>query len=262
MLFVLFLNANPYFGRNSLWPWEMFELSPAGIYLKAEVVLWAIAGLWALIMAFTSAHKVRSSVAVGLSLVIMLQSLRPESGLHVRRFYLNDLVPLVGLGTGVLLCLRERARPIGRIIAGVSAVGFIWAYLVGFHGESLTPRYLFWFDDLKRVFTGGAYSSEQYGYGWSYVIPQLLLFITAGGAMLVALGVSARKFIWATFILLAVAMAMPMGVRLYGALTRANPEAQQVVGELFAGLTTDGALVWLFATVALADLAGSGRGDE
>lgn len=261
MLLVLFLNANPFFGRHAMWPWEMFTRSPAGLFLKAEVVLWTVAGLWALVMAFTRAQRARSTIAVSFALVLMLHCLRPESGLHVRRFYLNDLIPLIGMGTGFLLVLRPGSAGLGRVIAGISALGFIGAYLVGFHGNELTPRYLFWVEDLQAVFTGGELSSEEYGYGWRYVVPQLLLFITTGAAILVALGVSARKFLIAAFSLLAVAVVAPIPVRITGALTRANPDAQQVVSEIFSGLTTEGVLIWLFATVALSDMARSQEGE-
>lgn len=261
ILLVLFLNANPYFGRHAMWPWDMFTKSPAGLFLKAEVVLWAVAGLWALVMAFTGARRVRSTVAVGLALVLMLNCLRPESGLHVRRFYLNDLMPLVGIGSGLLIALRPGAAGLGRMIAGISALGFVAAYLVGFSGDSLTPRYLFWVEDLQSVFTGGDLSSTDYGYGWRYVVPQLLLFIVTGAAILVALGVTARKFVIGAFILLALAVAAPIPVRLTGALTQGNPDAQLVVGEIFSSLTTDGVLIWLFVTVALSDMAGGREGE-
>lgn len=255
MLLVLFLNANPYFGRHSMWPWEMFTQSPAGLFLKAEVVLWALAGLWALGMAFTSAQRTRSTVAVALALVLLLHCLRPESGLHVRRFYLNDLVPLVGMGAAFLLVLRRSSVGIGRLIAAISAISFIAAYLVGFHGNDLTPRYLFWIEDLQAVFTGDELSSADYGYGWRYVIPQLLLFITTGAALLVACGLTSRKFVIGAFIVLAVAVVAPIPVRITGALTRSNPDAQAVVSEIFSGLINDGVLIWLFVTVALSDMA-------
>ena len=65
------------------------------------------------------------------------------------------------------------------------------------------------------------------------------------------------KFVIGAFIVLAVAVVAPIPVRITGALTRSNPDAQAVVSEIFSGLINDGVLIWLFVTVALLNLSGA-----
>lgn len=257
MLLAPFLNANPYFGLQRMWPWELFELSMASAFVQAEILVWSFAALWALGMAFTGAIRIRATVAAGLAILIMLHSARPDSGVRVERFFLNDIVPLVLMGTGLLLAMRPGSRGLGRLLCAASAIAFLWAFLVGFDGPRVVPRYELFLEDLTAAFTGGNYSSSRYAYAWYYIVPQLALFGTAGLCLVVALGVTGRTFLWVCFGLLAASIAAPIPVRVVGAITGGDPDVAQVGSALFVSLIGDGVLVWLFATVALADLGAS-----
>ncbi|MDJ0975616.1 MAG: hypothetical protein QNJ98_14230 [Planctomycetota bacterium] len=259
MLLALFINANPYFGQERMWPWELFDIGMASAFVQAEILVWAFAGLWALGMAFTGAVRLRATVIAGLALAIVLQSARTDSGVRVERFFLNDMIPLIGLGTGLLLVLRPGSRGLGRLVCAGSAIAFAWAFLVGFDGAELTPRYALFLDDLQVAFTGGNYSSAQYAYAWYYLVPQLVLFVVAGLALLAALGLTKRTFVWVCFGLMVASIAAPVPVRVIGAITGGDPDVARVGSALFISLVGDGVLIWLLGTVALADL---GRSQE
>ncbi len=255
MLVALFLNANPSFGRARMWPWELFDLGMASAFVQGEILLWAFAGLWALLMAFSGAARLRSTVAAGLALTFLLQSARADSGLRIEKFFLNDMVALVGMGAGLLIVARPATRRLGRLICGASAVAFILAFLVGFDGPDLTPRYVLVFSDVHAALTGGEYSSARFAYVWYYLVPQVVLFGAAGCCLLVAFGGLWRKFLIAAFLVLVLGMIAPIPVRVIGVLTGGDPDVALVSGAFFVALIGDGGLVWLFATTALADLA-------
>lgn len=254
MVAALFINANPYFGQERLWPWELMGLALASKFVQYEIVLWAAAGLFALVMAFTGAVRLRSTVLVGLTLLFVAQGARNQSGLRITRFEINEIIPMIAMGAGLLLLLRKQLTNTARLLVGLGAVGFLWAYALRFGTDVFAPEIVTIGHDFAAVLDADTVTPTAAMYFWVQLIPKFLLLGAAILAVLVALGLTAKRFLWVVTIFLVVALSAPLVARVVTSLVMDQAETPTMASALFAGMIADGALLWLLGSAALADL--------
>ena len=256
MVIATFLNANPSFGINSVWPWELFAEARVSLLTKATALIWMLTGIGMLILAITPAYRLRSALAIAAGLILLVQLEGGESGMVVRRFNINEFLPLVGIGGGLLLARNRAAGSSGRTLCLISALAFALAWIVAFNQGY--PRVQVLLNDID-VFVAGSdeyrgISTPDPGYPWHSLLPQILMWVAAGGAILVGLGVRARGFMTALVWTLLAAIVLPLGVRIFRVFEGSDPEFSNVAEQVFRSLVEDGIVLWLLLAFAIGDL--------
>jgi hypothetical protein len=256
MVVALFLKANRIDGLEAqvdAWPWEV--ILGRGTQTAASVLatLWVLTGVLAIGLAFLPSPARRAAVLLPLGTVLFVQCATGAAGLTMEVPNLNQMLPLMLLGGGLLLAAGRETNGRGRALMALGAVVYLCVStsLFDTEGSSYLGATLRDFRDLVRDVPFP--DVEQY-YHWKVTIPRSLLLLTSALALL---SVPWRAHRWAYIGLLA-ALAVGLLISLVGfvaatAARQGTVGAPSVVRGLAAVLVNHGLLTWLLAVFVIQD---------
>lgn len=249
----LLLYANPKFGfGESRWPWELL-LDGTTLATKATIVVWALAGAWALIGALGIAARSRSVLTLALAGVLVLVCTWGGSKELEVDVPLCALLGLVGLGGGLLLVLDPETRPFGRTLAFAGGLVLVWWFVFAFDAPGARPHVSQMLRDVGGLFGGQVEPVD----ATHDLLPNWALLLAGVVGVFVGMGAGSRGAAWTGVGLVLVALLMPPVADLVGDLGEDVPGG--TVGYLAAkhgtaALVTSGLALWLLASTAVADL--------
>ncbi len=256
MLIAVLLMANPWFGvRESVWPWTALVIGQNSVLLQVMLGLWVLTGFWCVLMAFTEARRVRAIVASGAAAVLIVQATGGGAGFVIEDYNLNNMLPMIGLGAGLLLTREASSRGLGRLLALVSVLLLLWAQASAFSDGA--SRLQAFFRDWALVLEDAGHTFEGHPHHlWWNLVPQLFVLVGAAAGLLAGLGVCARMFLLVGFLALLLGILMPMGTGVVLTLD-AKAGAREVLGQVTGNLIGHGLLLWMLGVFAIRDLASS-----
>jgi hypothetical protein len=205
---------------------------------------WILAGVWCALMAFTRARRLRALVAVALGAFLLIQSTSIHSGLTLLSYPLGGMLCLIGLGAGLWLTRDAPTRGLGRLVAGGSALLFIWTMATGV-GTSELETYL---QEMGALLQTGAPESAVDHYLWLTLVPQTLLLLGALTGLFALLGLTARLCLTVSFYLVLAGLLMPAIVGMF------LPSNLGMWGALVEAFVARGIPLWVLGVFALTDL--------
>jgi len=256
MLVTVFLMANPWFGvRQSVWPWDALAAGQDSVLLQVMLVLWVLTAFWCILMAFTEARRLRAVVASAAAAILIVEATGGGAGFVIEGYNLNNMLPMIGLGAGLLLARGDATRRLGRLVAVVSAVLLLWSQAAAFQDGA--SRFEAFFDDWSVVLrdVGHTFGDHPHHLWWD-LVPQALILVGAAVGLLCGLGITQRVFLWIGFAALLAGILMPMGTGMVLTLD-SEAGAREVLGQVTGNLIGHGLLLWMLGVFALRDLAAS-----
>jgi len=256
MVGILFILANPEFGvKTRIWPWEMFVKGHNSLLIRTLFLLWIVAGIWCLILSFTSFVAARALGAASLGAVLLIGATGGAAGLSIGDYNLNKMVPMIMLGGGLLMALEPAGRTTGRLLAGAGAFLLIWALATGGLGvEGTRSQLVMFFEDFGQVLADPSHEFPgQPNHLWWGIIPQALVLLAAVGGLLVLAGLRRRLFLHITFWVLFTGLIAP---GLAGSVLNvsAGGGVRAVLEQVTGTLIGHGLLLWMLGVYVLEDL--------
>ncbi len=260
MVGVTLLIANPSFGLFKVWPWDLLQSESSPLTQRTVFGLWLVTGMWFLCMSFTKAAGVRSAVGLALCAVLSIQMLGLGPGeFRIQSYHLNEFVPLVALGAGLLLWIEPGTARMGRWITFTAGIAFLVANAAAMSEAEgvLKPRLLAYWEQLESHFaTGEQAVTPDAGTLWVQVLPRGGLLLSAAAASLCALvGLTNRKLVLAIAVMLGISVTAPLVARPVVALAMLKPDVQGIVQKLTYACTEDAVVLVVLTALTLAEFA-------
>ena len=260
MVGVTLLIANPSFGLFKVWPWELPSEESSSLTQRTVFGIWLLTGIWFLCMAFTKAAGVRSSIGLALCAVLSIQMLGLGPGeFRIQRYHLNQFVPLVMLGAGLLLWIETGTARAGRWITFVAGIAFLISNVVAMAEVDgvLKPRLLAYWEQLESHFVTGEHAvTPDAGTLWVYVLPRGgLLLSTVLATLLALVGLSNRKLLIGVGLLLGISVIAPLVARPIVALAMLDPDVRGIAQQLTFACTEDAVVLLVLTTLTVAEFA-------
>lgn len=248
MLALPFAWSNPSFGLHErAWPWD----AAARTTWHGDVLtlLWALTGLWCVVLGLTRAVRVRALGAAVLTSVLLLEVTRGVGQLGLERMDLAMLLPWVVLGGGLRVLVEPSGRRLGSAWAALGGLWALWLLATTFSGDSAAVVGLY--EDARAFLADGSRDLAGDGTFWQTLLPTAL-GVLAAVLGLVAAAMGGRRLAYVAFGALFLAVAVP-GL---GAMVVMLPDATvaRVLGFLHDWFIRDGLLVWWLAVFVLEDL--------
>ncbi len=261
MIFATFLTANPSFGaKGNMWPWEMFARGTSDWLVKVVFLMWVAAGIWALAMAFTRQYYLRAVGVLIFAIILIVHCSGAHAGFTIQRFNLGEFAALIVLGAGLATAPTKGGWERGRVLAGIGAFFLVVQHAVGFEVMNVGPdqaRLKIFFEDVQMWVQGDDLGVER-GYSPRYaakvIAPQLLMFGAAIVGFMAFVGFKRRTFLFWTFVVLIVAMVMPLAVDIFETATSPDPDVQAFARQLWSSSIEHGVLLFLLGCFGLSDL--------
>ncbi len=260
MVGVTLLIANPSFGLFKVWPWELLTEPSSSLTQRTVFGIWLLTGLWFLCMSFTKAAGIRSSIGIALCAVLSIQMLGLGPGeFRIQRYHLNQFVPLVALGAGLLLWIEPGTARTGRWITFVAGVAFLISNVVAMAEVDgvLKPRLIAYWEQLESHFGAGEPGvTPDAGTLWVYVLPRGGLLLSAALATLLALvGLSGRKVVLSVALLLGLSVIAPLVARPIVSLAMLSPDVRGIAQQLTFACTEDAVVLLVLTTLTATEFA-------
>lgn len=212
MLAALFLRANPSFGSEAAWPWTQVMDGHWSILESAVYILWTLTGLWALVFGLTRLRRTRAVMllVLGSALLIAAYTLKGAT--------FGELLALVLLGGGLLIARRPNSRGLGRLLAAVGAVLFVWFLAKPYSGGNVSALEAWW-GDAQALLKDWGTDFGQPDHAWKSIASKLLLLLGAAFGILTLFGLTHRVVLLVAFYVLLAGLLMPVGVEVVNALS-------------------------------------------
>ena len=269
MLLALFVFANPLFGVVESWPWEHFVQDE---YPRATAVaaLWTMTGVWALVMAFTGAVRVRALVLLALVvplIFVLCERTGPESGatsIGIDRYGFGEMVLMTLMGGGLAYALQLSSRTTGCWIAAGAALCFLLHLLISPQSSHADTKLMSYFHDVQSSWEQGLFrdvpvkgNQTQFDFTMMQIIPMAMILLTCLVAITAWIGARWRKWLWCGIVLLLLSAVVPY---LYVLFTgddagRMPQGGARFSSQLHSLLVQDGLAPLLLGIFALGDVA-------
>lgn len=180
------------------WPWEVVRDEAAPLALRTMHLLWALAGLWCLVLGFTRAARTRATGAVAFAAVLLALCAGGVGWFALGTRGLAGLIALGLLGAGLAAAGEPAVRRGARAVAALGALLYAWGLATTFTPAG--PNHLqAWWEAVQA-------DPAALGHGR---LPQALLLLAALTGVLVALGLTVRWARWTGTVLLVAGLAAP-----------------------------------------------------
>lgn len=256
MLGVTLILDNPGFGiDHEAWPWAPEAGHPHD--LRADVVraLWAITGLWCLVLGLTRQVTARAYVAAGLAGLLLLETGRGLAPLANTQLPLKLLLPLALLGGGLRLAGNPVTGRLGATWAGAGGAWTLWALASAFPGPEARPSVVRVVEEAGAFVAAPADSMGPDAPLWQVVVPLACFSLAALFGVLAWLGLRGRGWCQTAFALLVVGVLAPGVAHGVGAVdAMAEVTTHGVLAALVRALVGLGALVLWLGAFVVADL--------
>jgi len=259
MVVALFLKANRIEGLEAqveAWPWEVILGRETQTAAAVLATLWVVTAALAIGLAFLPSRERRAAVLLPLATVLVFQCSTGAAGLTMEVPNLNQMLPLILLGGGLLLAAQPPTSGRGRALVGLGAALYLWsaAALFDSEGASYLGATL---RDVRDLLYDIPFPDVEHYYHWKVTVPRGLLLLTATLSLLVA-PFRAPAWTWrALLVLIGVGLLVSLvGFVAAGAERTGTVGAPSVVRSFAAVLINHGLLIWLLAIFVIHD-AGS-----
>lgn len=250
----LFLSSNPNFGSaNTEWPWELLRGGVAWSS-KIVIVLWAIAGLWALLTSLGVAVRTRSVFTIALAGLLLMMCTSPgivDLKVDAPLLPLPLLLAVTALASGLLLEGRADTTRMARVLAFGGGLAVLGWHVLCFSGQAPCLEALL--NDTVRLANGDLDAVSV----WAHAVPAWALLLAGIVGLLVGFGAKGRFFVWTGMILLLVLLLTPSIADLVHCL--GDDTLEVGAGRQFAAsggraLVSSGFALWLLAAHSVVDL--------
>ncbi|MDA1195702.1 MAG: hypothetical protein O2894_11025 [Planctomycetota bacterium] len=259
MIGVILVMANPLFGvKSHEWPWKMLIQGHSSLLVDTVLLLWIGTGFWCVALAFTEAVTLRALGAAALGGILLLEVTAGPGGLTIATFNLNQMVPMIMLGGGLLLMRSPPSRSVGRPLVLMGVGYLVWVLATSF-GSGGGSRLLEFFDEVAIVVRDPGHEfADRLNHFWWGIVPQALVLLAAAVAVVAALGVRPRLTASVGFWLL-VAGLVSAGLAGTVLQLREGSGLRALLEQIVETGITRGTLLWMLGTFAIADI-GARRG--
>lgn len=256
MVLALFLIANRISGldaRLPAWPWEVFSEGGHSLASRTLALLWGVTGLGLILLSFSSNWRIRTAFGLGMAAFLLVECTQGSAGLTSEVYNLNQLLPMVLLGGGLLLARRPGMESRGRIVGVLGGLSLIIALAIGFTeaGVSLLGATIY---DVEMLLRDAPLPDDQRYYHWYTTIPRALVVSFAFVGFLACALVPKRPVLLACVLGLGAGLVVPLAARF---MALANARGALTAGSAVeAGvfiMVDHGLLLWLLGTLSISD---------